>query len=182
MSTPLPDVIRDALRTGDPAVDALVPLVYQELKSLARRQLARGARHATLSTTVLVHEAYTRIAAGGHAVAGREHLMALCARTMRHVVIDHSRERLAAKRGGGVANVALDGEDAIDFGDPAAIVALDDALARLEALDARLVRLIELRVFAGLEPAEIATLLDVNVRTVQRDWLRARAWLGSLIA
>jgi RNA polymerase sigma factor (TIGR02999 family) len=179
------DAPATAATPADPsadAVDALIPIVYAELKSLARRQLSRGARNATLSTTVLVHEAYARIATGGHEVVDRRHLMALCARTMRHVVIDHSRERLASKRGGGEATFALAESDIAEFGDPAAIVALDHAMGALEAYDPRLVRLIELRVFAGLEPPEIAELMDITVRTVQRDWLRARAWLGTTLA
>lgn len=168
-------------RGGDPvARDRLFALVYQELKRIARRQ-SRGQREATLSTTALVHETFVRLAAHESIAAGsREHFFALCARAMRQVVIDHARRRHAGKRGFGL-NFALDENDAAVDADPAMLLALDESLAQLEAHDPRLVQLVELRAFAGLSPDAIAELLGVTVRTVQRDWLRARAWLDAAL-
>jgi RNA polymerase sigma factor (TIGR02999 family) len=105
----------------------------------------------------------------------------MCARAMRQVIIDHARQRSAAKRGGGAAVFELGDADLAGDAGPDALVALDQALEALEALDPRLVRLVELRLFAGLEPPQVAVLLGVTVRTVQRDWQRARAWLGDAL-
>ena len=170
-------------RAGDAgARDRLFTLVYDELKRLARRHTRRGARGSTLSTTVLVHETYARLAATtAPSAATREHFFALCARAMRQIVIDHARRRTAGKRGGSAVAVTLDDADASQPADPATLLALDQALAALEAREPRLVRLVELRAFAGLTPEEIAELLGVTVRTVQRDWQRARAWLDAAL-
>jgi RNA polymerase sigma factor (TIGR02999 family) len=177
----LPGEQPDALPAG--GLDGLLPTVYDELKRIAHRQLARARPGATLSTTVLVHEVYERLSSAQAVPTGdRAHFFALCARAMRQVIIDHARERGALKRGAGQVVYELGDHDAPDIGQPDAIVALDQALLALEALDPRLVRLIELRLFAGLEPAAIAQLDGVTVRTVQRDWQRARAWLGRALA
>lgn len=131
---------------------------------------------------MLVHETYARLTgAAAPGAATRAHFFALCARAMRQIVIDHARRRAAGKRGGLVAAVTFDEADAPVADDPAALLALDQALARLELDDPRLVRLVELRAFGGLSMQEIAELLGVTVRTVQRDWLRARAWLGDTL-
>ncbi len=167
-------------RLGDEGAHArLFTLVYEQLKRIARHHTRRGRRESTLSTTVLVHETYARLAAPAslHA-ATREHFFALCGRAMRQIVIDHARKRAAGKRGGGVPLVLRE-TDAQTDDDPATLIALDQSLAQLEVYDPRLVRLVELRTFAGLSVAEIAELLGVTVRTVQRDWLRARAWLDA---
>lgn len=169
--------------SGHGALDALLPAVYEELKHIAHRQLARVRPGATLSTTVLVHELYERLSVAQSLPTGdRAHFFSLCARAMRQVIIDHARERGALKRGAGQMVYELGDHDVPDFAQPDAIVALDQALSALESLDPRLVRLIELRLFAGLEPAAIAELDGVTVRTVQRDWQRARAWLGRALA
>lgn len=157
-----------------------VPAMYGELKAIAHRLRRRMQPGDTLSTTVVVHEAYTRLAGpDGVAVADDRHLLSLCARAMRYVVIDHVRERAALKRGAGVGNFALEVDDLPGIEDPAAVLELHQSLARLEALDERLVRLIELRVFAGLDPPAIAEVLGITTRTVQRDWQRAHAWLST---
>ena len=168
-------------RGGDViARDRLFALVYQELKRIARRQ-TRGQRESTLSTTALVHETYMRLAANTPIAAGsREHFFALCARAMRQVVIDHARRRHAGKRGFGM-NFTLEDADAVVDADPAMLLALDESLAQLEVHEPRLVQLVELRAFAGLSTEAIAELLGVTLRTVQRDWLRARAWLDSAL-
>jgi RNA polymerase sigma factor (TIGR02999 family) len=159
---------------GSGATPELFAAVYGELKRLAHGQLARGPR-GTLSTTALVHEAYLKLR--GSTVRDREHFLALAARAMRQVLVDAARERSAAKRGGDLARVSLDGEAlAVEtFADE--VLAVDVALTRLEALDERLARLVEWRYFAGMSEPEIAAVLGVSDRTVRRDWQKARAFL-----
>jgi len=155
---------------------ALFAVVYQELRRLARGQRRRMAA-ATLDTTALVHEAYLKLHDSPH-VGGmdRLHFLSLAARAMRHVLVDHARARSRFKRGGEWAQTT--------FGDPISegagivdLVALDAALTELSAIDPRAGAIVELRVFSGLEIAEIARLHDVAERTVFRDWRRARAFL-----
>lgn len=158
-------------------LDRIFGLVYAELKTIAHRTLARTSQ-GTLCTTALVHEAYARLA--GHGIPdlrGRRHFYALCARAMRQIVIDHARRRLAGKRGGGRIVLELQEGDAIDYGQPDVLVALDAALNALDRHDPRLVELLHYRLFAGLELAEIAELYGLSLRQVQRDWQRGRIWL-----
>ena len=158
------------------------PLVYEELRRIAHRALQRASGNATLSTTALVNEAYVKLAGNAElGLSGRKHLFALCARAMRQIVVDHARRRQADKRGGGAA-WSLDTIDADSADRPETIVALDEALTALAERDPRLVRLIELRVFGGLDSARIAELLELTPRSVQREWLRARAWVGHALA
>jgi RNA polymerase sigma factor (TIGR02999 family) len=166
-----------AWRAGDrEAADRLMPLVYDELRRLARHRLAGPDQ--TLQTTALVHEAYLKLA--GHsqlAVQDRHHFFALAAKAMRQLVVDHARRRAAAKRGGAVRAIALD-ELQIPVDDRAEeMLALDKALERLAALDETLSRIVELRYFAGLSVEETADALDCSPRTVKRDWRKARAFL-----
>lgn len=159
------------------------PLVYDELKRIAHRALQRADGGATLSTTVLVNEAYVKLAAHSHlAVDGRAHLLALCARAMRQIVVDHARRRQADKRGGGQAAISLSGVQADNAERPETVVALDEALDAIGERDPRLVRLIEYRVFGGLDTHQIAELMGLSERSVQLDWLRARAWVGRALA
>ena len=169
-----------ASRSGDPAViDRIVPLVYDDLRRVARRQLARvGAR--TLGPTELVHEAYVKLAAGGVSGANdREHFLAIAARAMRQLLVDHARGRAAAKRGAGRRPVTLSGSHWVADVDPDELLALDDALAELEP---RQRQVVECRFFGGMEEAEIAVALGVSDRTVRRDWVKARAWLYRALA
>jgi RNA polymerase sigma factor (TIGR02999 family) len=169
-----------AHRGGDRgALDQLMPLVYGDLRRLARRQLQDDAgRGRTLDTTGLVHEAYLRLAERSRASwEGRGHFFAVCARAMRQIVVDYARERRAAKRGGGVPAVTLDDAAAAVDSRAAEILAVDEALASLGALDPRLPQVVECRFFAGLTEEETAEALGLPLRTVQRDWARARAWL-----
>ncbi len=155
-----------------------LPALYGELKTIAHHLRGSLRPGDTLSTTVVVHEAYARLAAGNQFQANdREHRLATCARAMRFVLIDHLRQRGAAKRGTNLPALTLNTSDLANPQDPASVLALHQSLAQLESRDPRLVRLIELRVFAGLEPSAIADVLQVTVRTVQRDWQRANAWL-----
>lgn len=159
------------------AIDRLFPLVYGELRALARRRAGRG-RGETLRTTALVHEAYLRLVDQNRATfENRRHFFAVAAKVMRRLVVDHARDRSAHKRGGGVSPVTLDDEAIAAPGAPVDLLALDQALGRLEGLEPRLGRLVELRYFAGLTLAETAEALEISPATVKRDWFKARAFL-----
>jgi RNA polymerase sigma factor (TIGR02999 family) len=158
-------------------LDALLPHVYGELKRLARAARA-GRAGETLSTTALVHEAYLKLApSAGAGWEGRAHFFGVAARAMRQLLVDAARRRARVKRGGGGAAVTLDegGHAAPTRGDE--LLALDEALDRLAALDPRQARVVELRFFGGLTSAEAAEALGISVPTVERDWRAARAWL-----
>jgi RNA polymerase sigma factor (TIGR02999 family) len=179
------DVTRllDAWRAGDSeALQRLVPLVYDELKAVARRQLRFAGRDGTLDTTALVHEAYLKLVGGaGASLQGREHFFAVAASAMRQVLVDHARRRAASKRGGAAAAGGRREEAAPE---PAAtdaltrLLAIHEALAQLEDVDPRLVRVVELRVFAGLSVEESARVLQLSTATVKREWRKARALLA----
>ena len=168
-----------AYRGGDrEAFDRLVPMVYDDLRRIARRQLRRGGPGHTLDTTGLVHEAYLKLVDPAKVDwQDRGHFLAVSARAMRQVIIGYARKRSAAKRGGGERPVTPD-EAQIAVDDQAErLLALDRALERLGSRDERLARVVECRFFAGLSEEETAQALAVSLRTAQRDWMRARAWL-----
>jgi RNA polymerase sigma factor (TIGR02999 family) len=161
------------------AFDEMVPLVYERLRVIARGQLARaGRRGRTLDTTALVQEAYLQLV-GEHGVdwQDRGHFFAVCARAMRRILVDYARERAAAKRGGGLVPVTLEADMVAADGDAGQVLAIDNALKGLEEFNPRLARVVECRYFAGMTEEETARALDASLRTVQRDWMRARAWL-----
>ena len=168
-----------ALRRGDPeAQERLYPLVYAELQARAHGQLARFRAGDTLSTTALVHEAFLKLAASSHqSYEDRIHFFAVASRAMRQILLDYARRAIAAKRGGGGAPVSLDPAALPDPGRPEELVALDEALARLAAIDPRLARIVELRFFGGLSVEETAEAVGTSPRTVKRDWRKARAFL-----
>ncbi|MCB1009758.1 MAG: sigma-70 family RNA polymerase sigma factor [Acidobacteria bacterium] len=174
----------EAHRAGEAgAFDRLVERAYGELARLARRQLRRASGRDALATGTLIHEAYLRLAAeSGLELREREHFFAVMARAMRFVVVDHARRRHAAKRGGGVDATALSTGLPAAEAEPETVLAVHDAIATLESFAPRLAQIVECRFFAGLSDAEIAGALDVSVRTVQREWLRARAWLQKTLA
>jgi RNA polymerase sigma factor (TIGR02999 family) len=161
------------------AADRLFPLIYEELHRLARRQLgAVGRPGPTLNTTALVHEAYLKLVDRSHVSPGeRAHFFALVARAMRQIIIDHARRHRAGKRGGELRRIPFDESQIALEDDADSLLALDQAMQRLAALDSRLVQVVECRFFAGLTEEETADTLGVGLRTVQRDWLRARGWL-----
>lgn len=168
-----------ASRGGDRgAFERVFAAVYAELRALARRQRARSRPGATLSTTVLVHEAFLKLSQGCSVpVVDREHFFALAARAMRQILVDAARSRAAEKRGGGAIAVELAEGDAAVAAIADDVVALDRALERLAAVDPHLAGLVEARFFAGLTDAELASALGRNERTIRRDWQRARAFL-----
>ena len=163
-------------RTG--AFDQLLPLVYHDLRRLARAQLRRRAPGATLDTTGLVHEAYLKLVDQSRASwRDRGHFFAVSAMAMRHILVDHARRRTRHKRGGEASVLPLDEARVAIARDAEQLVALDLALQRLQQVDERLVRVVECRYFAGYSEQETAEALGVSLRTAQRDWLKARAWL-----
>jgi RNA polymerase sigma factor (TIGR02999 family) len=177
------DAPKPAPATAPPSVQALFPLLYNELRRLARSRLAAGGRHTLLDTASLVHEAYLRMQRdGGVALNDREHFLAYAATTMRSVVIDFVRRRNADRRGGGVEHVTLDTRAAEELGaSDDEILAVHDALETLAKVDPRLVSVVEMRYFAGLSDAEIASALGLSDRTVRRDWDRARLLLAEML-
>ena len=175
------DRLLGALRDGDgDAFDQLLPVVYDELRALARA-VRRGPSCETVNTTALVHEAYLRLAGGGAGTGfeGRGHFLGVAARAMRHVLVDHARRQGAQKRGGDLARVDL--SETLAAGGGAApdahVLALDRSLDRLATFDARKARVVECRFFGDLTVDETAAALGVSPATVKRDWRVARAWL-----
>ena len=168
----------------DEALERLAPLVYAELRRIARRQMGQEREGHTLQATALVNEAYLRLAGGGGlALQDRAHFYAVCAQVMRRVLIEHARTRARDKRGGGAPHVALEEADVVFEGEGADdLVALDEALRGLEEFDPRKARVVELRYFAGLSIEETAEVLGVSPTTVRREWRRAKAWLYRAIA
>jgi len=160
------------------AFDRVVPLVYDELRRLARRHLRRGPRGHTLDTTGLVHEAYMKLAgADGLKLKDRGHLLAVSARAMRQVLVDHARARFRQKRGAGQGALEIDDDLPAETTGPEWLLDLDRILGRLRARDEQLVQVFECRFFGGFSEAETADALGLSLRSVQRAFMRARAWL-----
>ncbi|HEY0172282.1 MAG TPA: sigma-70 family RNA polymerase sigma factor [Pyrinomonadaceae bacterium] len=168
----------------DAALEKLTPLVYAELRRIARRQMRDERPGHTLQATALVNEAFLRLGGGeGGDFHDRAHFYAVCAQVMRHVLIDHARTRTRDKRGGGAAHVALDEAAVVpDGGGADELVALDEALRGLEEFDPQKARVVELRYFGGLSIEETAEVLGVSPTTVRREWRRAKAWLYRAIS
>lgn len=169
-------------RGGDAAAwDTAVALVYADLRRIARAVLQADA-HATLDPTALVHECYLRLArAGADGVESRAHFLSLAARAMRQLMLNHARDRVAAKRGGGATRLALSERDAAADDQAEQLIHLDQALQQLAAEDERMARVVECRVFGGLGEAETAEALGIPLRTVQRAYADARARLGEIL-
>ncbi|MEO5800485.1 MAG: ECF-type sigma factor [Gemmatimonadales bacterium] len=167
----------------DASTEALFLRLYAELRRIADHLLRREAVGHTLQPTALVHEAWFKLAGpGAPEPVDRGHFLALAARAMRQVLVDSARRRRAAKRKGETVHVSI-ADGSLNFALPLDdLIAVDDALVRLASNDERLARVVELRFFAGLSEDEIAAALNVTTRTVQRDWVKARAWLHSELA
>jgi RNA polymerase sigma factor (TIGR02999 family) len=165
-------------RAGDgDALGRLMPLVYEELRAIAERRLMHERRGHTLQPTALVHEAYLRLVGADLTLEDRAHFLALAARTMRHILVDHARAHGRNKRGGGAVAVTLDELSAAAPQRGEDIIALDEALGQLAAIDERKARVIELHFFGGLTYDETAQALHISPATVDRDLRMARAWL-----
>jgi RNA polymerase sigma factor (TIGR02999 family) len=182
MKAPSPHELTGLLRDwseGDrEALDKLTPLVYDELRRLAHHYISQERPGHTLQTTALVHEAYIRLAGQKNVHwQDRAHFFAVCAQVMRHILVDHARRRQYAKRGGDARQVTLGEETAMTPERAAELIALDEALDRLAALDPRKGRIVELRYFLGLSIEETAEALNVSPVTVRRDWRAAKSWL-----
>jgi RNA polymerase sigma factor (TIGR02999 family) len=180
MSGDLTQLLADVRSGGRGALDALFPLVYQSLRDAASRLLRNEDRGHSLKTTDLVHEAYLRLVhrdkVSWH---DRAKIVAVAAKAMRRIVVDHARHGRRAKRGGKRVRISLDAACFAVYerdGSPDPI-ALDEALEQLNAVDSRAAQVVEMRFFAGMTVEEIAAALDVSVSTIERDWRYARAWL-----
>ena len=181
ISGPATDVTQllQAHGRGEPgALERLVPLVYDELRRAARAQLRRRISPASLDTTGLVHEAYLRLVDQTRTNwQNRGHFLAVSAIAMRQILVDHARARARRKRGAGAEHEVLDEQSLAVAHEAERLLILNDALDRMGAEDARLVRIVECRHFAGYTEQETAEALGLSLRTVQREWLKARAWL-----
>jgi RNA polymerase sigma factor (TIGR02999 family) len=185
VETEEPDItsLLAAARRGDRlAGEQVFPIVYDELRRLARIRMSGEKSDHSLQPTALVHEAYIRLMRQKTDWQDRTHFFAIASSIMRHVLVDEARGRLAAKRGGGAAKVTLDGLQLASPERDADIMAIDEALTRLAELSERQARVIEMTFFGGLTEEETAESLGVSVRTVHRDWATARAWLHSQLS
>jgi len=164
------------------AVVKHLPMLYPQLRRLARARLAGGSRFTLLDTTALVHESYMRLqAAEGFEPRDHEHFLAYAATTMRSVVIDYVRRRQAERHGGGAPHTSLTGANAEQVASDEEILEVHEALAALKEIDARLVQVVEMRYFGGLTDEEVAAALGISDRTVRRDWERARLLLAAAL-
>jgi RNA polymerase sigma factor (TIGR02999 family) len=181
--TDVTQILEDVER-GDPrAAERLLPLVYDELRRLAARKLAREAPGQTLQATALVHEAYLRLVGAGDAGwNGRGHFFAAAAEAMRRILVENARRKASLKAGGGRARVDLAGAEPAVEGPRVDLLALDEALRQLEAKDKRKADLVKLRFFAGLTQAEAAEALGVSGSTADNDWAYAKSWLRLAIS
>lgn len=166
-------------RNGDrKALDALLPLVYQELRRLARFQLQKERPDHILQSAALVHEAYLRlIGLNTPQWESRTHFFAIAAQLMREILVDYARRHKAAKRGGGTYTLSIDSAAMLSRQKDVDVISLDEALHELAKIDPRQSRVVELRFFTGLSLEEISEVLEIAPATVQRDWTAARAWL-----
>jgi RNA polymerase sigma factor (TIGR02999 family) len=173
------DVLSELRSGGQKSVDDVVELTYQELRAIAHRRLIARGHSGTLSTTALVHEAYLKLVDQSRAGwRDRVHFLALASLAMRHVLVDRARERNSLKRGGSEHRQVTLNDDVMGVEDQAdVLIQLDEALGRLAAFEPRLAQVVECRFFGGLTETETSEALGVTVRTVQRDWVKARVLL-----
>jgi len=171
-------LLRNWSQGDENAASELFPIVYEELRRLARRYMSKERPEHTLQTTALIHEAYLRLVDQRRMQwQNRVQFFAVAAQMMRRILVDYARHRAYQKRGGANVNVFLEEKALVAPERSQEIVALDSALERLAAIDARKARVVELRYFGGLEAQEIADVLGISAVTVTRDWKMAKAWL-----
>lgn len=187
MADRVPDDVTRLLlewRNGDSsALDRLIPLVYDELRRLARRCLRGERKEQTLQTTALVHEVYLRLIGSSRVQWNdRAHFFALATQLMRRVLVDEARRRNMQKRGGGEVRVALEDADAVAPARPLDLVALDDALERLAVVAPRKAKVVEMRYFGGMTIEETAAVLDISTDIVKREWRTAKLWLARALS
>jgi RNA polymerase sigma-70 factor, ECF subfamily len=167
-----------AMQSGDPtASEKLLPLVYEELHRLAKSYMRRERGDHTLQPTALINETYLRLIGDTTNFQNRAHFIGFAAQVMRHVLVDHARAHNAAMRGGNLRRVELEEGVAISKERSGEILALDEALNELERVSPRQAKVVELRYFAGLSVEEIASMLEIGPRSVEREWASARVWL-----
>jgi len=167
------------VRAGDAdSIDAVLEIVYGELRAMAQHRLAQLAPGQTLQAKALVHEAWLKLAAPQLDFAGRAHFFGAAARAMRNILVDQARRKGAQRRGAGVGRIEIDTGIAAVTPSLDDTLAVDEALSRLEVREPRKVRLVELRVFAGLSMPEVAEALGIALSTAERDWRFTRAWLA----
>jgi RNA polymerase sigma-70 factor (ECF subfamily) len=187
MTRPAPEEVSQLLKewsNGDEAaLDKVMPIVYQELRRLARYYMRRERPGNTLQTTALVNEAYMRLANYKKMRwQSRAHFFAVAAQVMRRILVEQARSRNFAKRGGGAQKVSLEETAVVSAGRSAEVIAIDDALTDLESWDPRKGKIVELRFFGGLSIEETAEVLKISPTTVQREWRSAKAWLHRAIS
>jgi RNA polymerase sigma factor (TIGR02999 family) len=171
-------LLAEMKRGNSEALPKLIPLVYHELKRLAAHFLRDEREGHTLQPTALVHEAYLRLVGQKAAWQNRAQFMGVAAQLMRRILVDYARQRVTAKRGGGETALELEsGEIAGAAGQSEEMLAVDEALARLAALDPQQARVVEMRYFGGMTVEETAEALSIAPRTVKREWAMAKAWL-----
>ena len=177
-SDPVTRLLADCAAGDREAFDRLVPLVYDDLRRIAHGRLAAERSGHTLNTTAVVHEAYVQLVNQATATwRDRAHFFAVAARVIRHVLIDYARARGAEKRGGGALHIPLREERDGRAPDTVDLLALEEALSALAQRDARLERMVECRFFGGMTMRDTAEALGVSLRTAERDWTRAKAYL-----
>lgn len=177
-SQPVTDLLARWSEGDVAAREALVPLVYEQLRRIARKCLFSQRPGHTLQPTALVHEAYLRIAKGDSLRwQNRAHFFAVAAQMMRQILVDHARRASAGKRGGGAITLVLDEDVAARAQNNVDLIALDTAMKRLASLDARQSRIVELRFFGGLSIEETAHVMEISPATAKREWATARVWL-----
>jgi RNA polymerase sigma-70 factor, ECF subfamily len=186
MAAPSPKVVTRLLvewsNGHQVALDELIPLVYEELHRLAHRYMRRESQGHTLQTSALVNEAYLRLVDQRSIQwQNRAHFFGVAARLMRQILVDHARGRSRAKRGGGAQMVSL-AEPAVMSKEIAEVIALDEALNNLAQFDSRKSQIVEMKFFGGLTNEEVAEVLKVTSRTVEREWRKAKAWLHRAIS
>jgi RNA polymerase sigma-70 factor, ECF subfamily len=175
--TALLQEIRSGESSNDSAMERLLPLVYDDLRRIAHRQLGAERAGHTVNTTALVHEAYLRLVDQRAGWEDRAQFFGVAAQAMRRVLVDYARQHRAAKRDGALLQVPLDDAVLVVEERADALLALDEALTRLASLDERQGRVVECRFFGGLTEDETAEVLGVTARTVRRDWTKAKGWL-----
>jgi RNA polymerase sigma factor (TIGR02999 family) len=181
-----PDITRalqDQAGGDQTALDRVLPSIYEELRAIARRELRRERMGHTLTPTALVHEAYLKLVRLERITwESRAHFFGACAQEMRRILISYARRKAAGRRGGGAEHVPIENACVAAMTRPEGLLALDEALTRLAALDARQARVVECRFFAGMDVEETASVLEISPATVKRDWTAARAWLNRELA